>query len=158
MAATRMLFDYWRDSHRGGLPLRRTEVDPSALKPILPFLLLGDIEPAPFRVLFRLIGTAVADFSRRDFSGKYLDELGYDTRDSVEWADCYRHIHAHRVGVVGINRLSFADGGHTSYEFAILPLQRGDDPAGSFIAIESYAHLSEFVIPDLTPVTERRRS
>ena len=157
MASTRMLYTYWRDSHRDGLPLRRTEVDPSVLKPILPFLLLGDIEPAPFRVLFRLIGTAVAEFSRHDFSGKYLDELDYVTRDSIEWADCYRYIHGHRVGVVGINKLSFADGGHTSYEFAILPLQRGYDPAGSFISIESYAHLSEFLIPDLTPVTERRR-
>lgn len=157
MAPTRMLFSYWRDNHRDGLPLYRREVDPSAIKPILPFILLGDIEPAPFRVLFRLVGTAVAEFSRRDFSGKYLDELGYDTRDSIEWADCYRYIHRHRVGVIGVNRLSFAEGGHTSYEFAILPLRREDDPAGSFIAIETYEHLSQIVIPDLTPVTARRR-
>jgi hypothetical protein len=157
MTSTQMLFTYWRDSNRDGLPLRRAEVDPSAIKPILPFVLLGDIEPDPFRVLFRLVGTAVAEFSRQDFSGKYLDELRYDTRDSIEWTDCYRYIRTRRVPVIGVNRLSFADGSQTSYEFAILPLQRGDDPAGSFIAIEAYEHLSQFVIPDLTPVTNRRR-
>ena len=156
MASIQALFAYWRDSCRDGLPPRRTEVDPAAIKKILPFILLGDIETAPFRVLFRLVGTAVAEFSRHDFSGKYLDELGYETRDSTEWADCYRYIRAHHVGVIGVNRLSLADGTHTSYEFAVLPLLRGDDPAGSFIAIEAYEDLSQFLIPDLNPVTERR--
>ncbi|HVJ36016.1 MAG TPA: PAS domain-containing protein [Terriglobia bacterium] len=156
MPSTRSLFAYWRASHRNGLPPRRTEIDPAAIKPILPFILLGDIETAPFRVLFRLIGTAVADFSRRDFTGKYLDELGYSARDSIEWADCYRYIHARHIGVIGVNELHLADGTHTSYEFAILPLLRGEDPAGSFIAIEAYEHLDQLVIPDLNPVTARR--
>lgn len=155
MASTQALFRYWQESQRDGLPLRRTEVDPGAIRKILPFILLGDVETDPFRVLFRLVGTAVAEFSRRNFSGKYLDELGYETRDSTEWADCYRHIQVHHTGVIGVNRLSLADGTHTSYEFAVLPLLRGTDPAGSFIAIEAYEDLSQFLIPDLTPVTER---
>ena len=60
--STARLFDYWRNSRRDGIPIRRTEIDPVALRDVLPFLLLGDIEPAPFRVLFRLVGTAVAAF------------------------------------------------------------------------------------------------
>ncbi|WP_303978280.1 PAS domain-containing protein [Dongia mobilis] len=155
MPSTRRLFDYWRAGTAEGRPLRRTDIDPSAIKPILPFLLLGDIEASPFRVLFRLVGTSVADFSRQDFSGKYLDELVYDMRDSVDWHDGYRYVHDERVSILGVNDLRFADGRVKSYEFAILPLWRGDDPAGSFIAIEAYDEFDRHVIPELNPVTQR---
>ncbi len=153
MPSTVELFAYWRANLHDGIPLSRSEVDPSVLRAILPFLLLCDIEPEPFRVLFRLIGTAVADFSRQDFSGRYLDELVYSARDSVSWPDCYRFVHGERCGLVGVNDLHFRDGRVTSYEFAILPLRRGDDPAGSFIAIEAYEDFDRLQIPDLTPVT-----
>ena len=155
MPSTRRLFDYWRAGTAEGRSLRRTDIDPSAIKPILPLILLGDIETAPFRVLFRLVGTSVADFSRQDFSGKYLDELVYDMRDSVDWRDGYYFVHEERVGVLGVNDLRFTDGRVKSYEFAILPLQRGNDPAGSFIAIEAYDEFDRYVIPELNPVTRR---
>ena len=155
MPSTRMLYTYWHETCFGGMPPKRTEIDPSALRDILPFVLLGDIEPEPFRVLFRLIGTGVADFSRQDFSGQYLDELSYDARDSVDWLVCYRFLHAQRTPVIGINELHFDDGRLASYEFALFPLSRGDDPAGSFIAIEAYDDFDRLVIPDLRPVQRR---
>lgn len=156
MPSTRILYSYWRETSRDGIPLQRSEFDPVALRDVLPFLLLGDIETGPFRVLFRLIGTGVADFSRQDFSGQYLDELVYNARDSISWADCYRYVHDERIGVIGVNELHFADGRVTSYEFAILPLARGADPAGSFIAIEAYDNFDRLSIPDLHPVTRRQ--
>ncbi|MDY0870916.1 PAS domain-containing protein [Dongia rigui] len=155
MPSTQRLFHYWHESRRNGVPLQRGEIDPLALRDILPLLLLGDIEPEPFRVLFRLIGTGVADFSRQDFSGQYLDELVYSARDSIDWSVCYRFVHAAHTGIVGTNALHFADGRITSYEFAIFPLARGDDPAGSFIAIEAYDDFDRLVIPDLRPVQRR---
>jgi hypothetical protein len=150
--ATRRLFEYWQSLLADGLPPPRSGIDPAAIKRILPFILLGDIEPAPFRVLFRLIGTGVAAFSRQDFTGRYLDELAYEARDSVEWRVCYEIVHERRAAILGDNVLSFTDGRVATYEFAILPLRRGDDPAGSFIAIESYEGLDRVNIPDLTPV------
>ncbi len=153
MRVTRRLFEYWSGAPRDGVPPQRNEVDPAEIKDILPFVLLGDIQPTPFRVLFRLVGTVVVEFSRQDFSGRYLDELTYDTRDSVEWTQCYAHVHAHRIGVIGENRMSYTDDRVATYEFAILPLARGDDPAGSFIAVESYEGFDRYDIPDMTPVT-----
>lgn len=153
MRATRRLFEYWQGTLLDGAPPQRTEVDPAEIKDILPFVLLGDIEPAPFRVLFRLIGTTVAEFSRQDFTGRYLDELAYGARDSVEWRTCYAYIHDRHVGVVGDNQIRFTDGRVATYEFAILPLARGDDPVGSFIAVEAYEGFDRVHIPDLTPVT-----
>lgn len=156
MRVSRRLFEYWQGELRDGVPPQRTEVDPSAIKDILPFVLLGDIEPDPFRVLFRLIGTAIAEFSRQDFSGRYLDELAYDARDSIEWRGCYEYVHDRHVGVVGDNVISFTDGRVATYEFAILPLARGGGPAGSFIAVEAYDGIGRTSIPDLTPVTRSR--
>jgi hypothetical protein len=156
MPSTRILLTYWRSACRDGVPPKRTEIDPAAIKSILPLILLGDIEPAPFRVRFRLIGTGVAEFSRQDFTGQYLDELVYDGRDSVDWEECYRFVHAERAGIVGINELKSSNGRVDTYEFALLPLLRGDDPAGSFIALEAYDDFSRLTIPDLNPVTTRR--
>jgi hypothetical protein len=150
---TRRLFDYWQSTLEDGVPPPRTGIDPAAIKDILPFILLGDIEPEPFRVLFRLVGTTIVEFSHQDFTGQYLDQLVYSARDSVEWRRCYRYLHAHRVALIGDNQLTFIDGRVTTYEFAILPLRRGDDPAGSFIAAEAYEGFDRLDIKQITPVT-----
>ncbi|WP_374385130.1 PAS domain-containing protein [Dongia sp.] len=153
--STARLFDYWQGTLRDGVPIQRTEIDPAAIRDVLPFLLVGDIEPEPFRVLFRLVGTAVADFSRQDFSGRYLDELVYSARDSLDWSDCYRFVHAERCPVIGVNHLHYTDGRVNSYEFAILPLSRGADPAGSFVSTEAYDDFDRLQIPDIQPVKRR---
>jgi len=69
MRAAQLLFEYWQGSLRDGTPPARTEIDPAAIKSVLPFVLLGDIETVPFRLRFLLIGTAVAEFSRMYVSG-----------------------------------------------------------------------------------------
>jgi hypothetical protein len=151
-AKARRLFEYWLGLKRNGQPGPRTAFDPTEVPSLLSSLLLGDIEPEPFRVFFRLVGTRVAAFSRLDFSGYYLDSLDYKGRDSIEWRECYRHIHAHRVGVIGINRVTWPDEAPLEYEFAVLPLERGGDPAGSFIAIEVYDSLDPNLIEAMPEV------
>ena len=148
----RRLFEYWLQLKRNGRPGPRTAFDPTEVPSLLSSLLLGDIETNPFRVFFRLAGTRVAAFSRLDFSGYYLDALDYKGRDSVELADCYRHVHAKQIGVIGINRVTWPDEAPLEYEFAVLPLERGGDPAGSFIAIEVYDSLDPNLIEEMPEV------
>jgi hypothetical protein len=149
---TRRLFEYWHGLKRNGRPGLRTAFDPTEVPSLLSSLLLGDIEANPFRVYFRLVGTRVAAFSRLDFSGYYLDALDYKGRDSIEWLDCYRHIHATGIGVIGVNRVIWPDEQPLEYEFAVLPLERDGDPAGSFIAIEVYDLLDPNLIEDMPEV------
>lgn len=154
----RELFAYWLSMHRDGRPGPRTAFDATRVPRLLSSLLLGDIEPDPFRVYFRLVGTRIADFSRLDFSGYYLDALDYRGRDSVEWLDCYRHVHRRRIGVIGVNRMSWEAGdAPMEYEFAVLPLERNGDPAGSFVAIEDYDSIAKSSIPDIPPITVFQR-
>ncbi len=148
----RKLFEYWQRLKRNGQPGPRTAFDPTEVPSLLSSLLLGDIETDPFRVYFRLVGTKVAAFSRLDFSGRYLDALDYKGRDSIEWLDCYRYIHTTQKAVIGVNRVTWPDEAPMEYEFALLPLARDVDPAGSFIAIEVYDLLDPGLIEEMPGV------
>ena len=153
----RELHAYWLRMHRDGRPGPRTGFDATEVPRLLSSLLLGDIEPEPFRVYFRLVGTRVADFSRLDFSGFYLDALDYGERDSVEWLDCYRHVFSTGNGIIGVNRVTWESDAPLEYEFAILPLERNGHPAGSFVAIEDYDSIAKADIPAMPPVTVFQR-
>lgn len=68
---------YWRDrSVDGRLPSRR-DIDPIGLRDLLPFVFLVDVEPEPRRFRYRLIGTAIAEFTGRDLTGRVIDESTY---------------------------------------------------------------------------------
>jgi hypothetical protein len=149
---TRALFGYWQGLEAAGRPTR-SSLDPLEMKPYLANLLTGNVETDPFRVLYKLVGTTVAEYSQSDFSNRYLDELEYGGRDDVDWEGCYRMLHATRGPVYG--ECSLLGTGRrviASYEYAILPLWRGGDPAGSFVAIEVYDGIDSHRIPDWSKV------
>lgn len=149
---TKALYAYWLGLQAAGRPVRAS-LDPIEMKPFLANLVTGDLEAHPFRVHYRLVGTIIAEYSRFDFTNRYLDELTYTGRDSVDWEICYRHVHATKAPIVGTCSLR-SDGEHVIgiYEYAILPLWRGEDPAGSFVAIEVYDGISTNRIPDWSKV------
>lgn len=53
----------------------RAMLDPAAIKPLLPLVLLAEFEPAPFRVRYRLTGTSVDQWNNMNITGRYLDDL-----------------------------------------------------------------------------------
>ena len=153
---TRALFAYWRRlTAEFGRPLRAS-LDPMAMKPILGNLITGNIERRPFRVLYKLVGTRVVEFSRYDFTNRYLDELATEERDDVDWESCYRQLHRTRLPIIGESNVKGHDGTLIAlYEFAILPLWRDDDPAGSFVAIEVYDGIDSLRVADWNKVSLR---
>jgi hypothetical protein len=79
----RQLYDYWRDI-RGprAMPSRR-DIDPLDLKELLGWLLLIDVEWAPLRFRFRLIGTEIVAIRGVDLTGRYLNESVFPAQDIV---------------------------------------------------------------------------
>ncbi len=84
------IYDYWLSKCREGrLPGRRdmdmVEIPPS----VLPLIMMLDVENGPKRRRFRyrLIGTKVAEYAGRDFTGEYLDEILPPAR-AVEISAC----------------------------------------------------------------------
>jgi hypothetical protein len=152
-AKTKAFFAYWQGLQAAGRPTRAS-LDPVEMRSFLGNLMTGDIEPHPFRVHYQLVGTIIAAYSRLDFTHRYLDELVYTGRDDVDWEICYRHVHATKAPVVGTCHLHTLDDRVIgSYEYAIVPLWRGEDPAGSFVGIEVYDDIISNRIPDWSRVT-----
>jgi hypothetical protein len=65
---------YWRRKKGSSIAPDRADIDPAEITRLLPYLLIVDIEHAPFRIRYRLCGTMIQRHDE-ELTGKYLDEL-----------------------------------------------------------------------------------
>jgi hypothetical protein len=128
----------WWQAHRGpsGIP-DRTAVDPVALKDLLPNLFIAEVEHAPFRIRYRLVGTKAVQITGFDITGRYLDEL-LSGQPDVPWMDYYRIAYDSREPLLGSVVVPAAAGGTFSYEFGLFPIAQGGTSVEQFIALEDY--------------------
>jgi hypothetical protein len=128
----------WWLAHRGpsGLPDRR-DLDPAALRMVLPNLFISDVEPEPFRIRYRLVGTKAVRTIGFDITGRYLDELLAETPE-VPWLDYYKTVYDSRAPLLGSVEVSAKSGGTFSYEFGLFPLTQGGSGVAQIAAIEDY--------------------
>jgi hypothetical protein len=128
----------WWMEHRsdGDIP-DRSALLPEYLAPLLPNILLTEIEADPFRVRYRLVGTRVVANAGFDFTGGYLDELEPKPAP-FPWLDHYRTVVATRAPLLGSIEDKAAAGGSFTYEFGIFPLRRGGSAVAQCIAVEDY--------------------
>jgi hypothetical protein len=68
------LQSYW-ESLAAGEAADRSAFDIAAVPFLLPYLMVCDLEFAPFRVRYRLSGTAVDEMTGTNLTGRYLDEF-----------------------------------------------------------------------------------
>ena len=140
------LYAIWRRK-RGDSDLpRRADFDPAEMKRLLPNIIISDLEPQPFRVRYRLVGTKVVAASGFDFSGRYLDEIALAS-GAGKWLAQYREVFETRRPLFGRTELPTMDGGSFVYEFALLPVTTDGRSANQCLEIEDYGvfndHLSE---------------
>lgn len=120
--------DAWWQSCAGPHIPDRSDFDPSAFANLLPFLLLSEAEQ-PFRVRYRLIGTAVRDVAGSDFAGRYLDDMLPEGPEEEPWQDHYRRCFETARPLYGSCRIRTFAGGRMEYEFGIWPLTQKDATA-----------------------------
>lgn len=79
----RAIHTYWHSIRPADtrLPGRR-DLDPLDIPSLLTHVWLADIERAPFRVRFRLVGSAIVKAVGRDLTGAYFDECFDDFENS----------------------------------------------------------------------------
>lgn len=147
----RTLFRYWNEIAGGGVPCR-DEIDPSRLKPLLPHILLVDLEGEPFRVRYRLVGTEVVLYSGMEFTGRYLDELMFDDFVEAELLRSYRMVREARKP--GFGRATLEVAGHTALntEYLICPLRGDSVSVDKCIVVEEYFLRSGALVNELPPV------
>lgn len=143
-AAIRRVHAYWnalRGSRR--FPAKR-DIDPAALKSVLPYLLISEVHQAPLRVRYRLVGTEVAHFSGEDFTGKWLHETSWGAdRHAIE--QYYVRMLAIGQPTFGIDHFTqVSDGQRKSYEWGMFPLAEDGEHIDHCLAEEDYCLLDRF--------------
>ena len=141
----------WWLAQRGsnGIP-DRAAFDPAEFKSLMPNLVIVDVEPEPFRLRYRLVGTRVAEFTGFDFTGKYLDEL-VALGSLGQWVEHYGSACRNRAPIFGSVTEPTTAGGTFTFEFGLFPISRGGDEVVQFIGLEDYFG-ARFISAQLIPL------
>jgi hypothetical protein len=133
----RLLHDWWM-SNRGpsGLP-DRASFDPTEHKELVKNLMICDLEPEPFRIRYRLVGTKITAITGFEFTGRYLDEI-LGPAATEPWLEYYELAARTRGPLLGDVTEPTQAGGRFSYEFGIFPLTLGGTEVKQLISIEDY--------------------
>jgi hypothetical protein len=148
----RRLHDYWQSLADGAVPERR-ELDPAAIKPLLPHICIVAFEQDPFRVYYRLSGTKVDDLNGFNLTGTYLDQLmATDTSGGAAHLQAY-YQRCFDTGKPCFSAYSWPtrSGGHLKVNFAMFPLLVAG-VVGQAIAIEDWEHSFEPIAEEVLPL------
>ncbi len=138
-ARVQQLYRYWLDIHPAGgaLPGRR-HLDPTAIPSLLPFLWLADVERAPLRFRYRLLGTAHAHVFGRDYTGCWLDETHENFARSPAYEQYLAAVEHGRAGYRRGHTLIMLPKEYRSIERLLLPLAQDGHQVDMLLAISLY--------------------
>lgn len=98
------LYAYWNSRRGPRFAPRRTDIDPTDIPKLLPYLLLTDVLPGP-RYRYRLVGTEVERVFGTAMTGRCIDELMHG--EYFKFIDgLYRKLVEERVPVYSENAYS----------------------------------------------------
>jgi hypothetical protein len=146
------LHRWWMNRSGADIPDRR-DFDPADFKKLLPNILITDIEHAPFRVRYRVVGTRVVEATGFNITGRYLDEL-MPTEPEAPWLDLYQRCCENRKPMIGTSTCTTTSGGLFTHEFGLFPLRKNGMTVDQVLSIEDYDHLTS-TLTDLVQWRER---
>lgn len=134
--AIRQLHGYW-DSKRvgGGLPAK-ADIDPSEIKPLLPYVSIVEIHQAPLRLHFRLVGTEIVRSSTFDFTDAWVPNGSWGEEIEAAMLSVYGQLADRRVPLFGIDDLVWVNGRRQRYEWGQFPLSRDGATVTHAIGLE----------------------
>jgi len=141
-AKIRQLHAYWQEMRGTRLMPARTDIDPSAIKPLLPHIVIADVFHEPLRVRYRLVGTAVAERARFDFTGTWLHEVEFG--EPKDWIALYEIFVREKRPLFDRSEIPFEDPERPPqpYEFCMLPLSADGTIVTGMLSLEDYGVLS----------------
>jgi hypothetical protein len=145
------LLAYWDSKRRGRRCPSRADLDPADIKQLLPNLMIVDITQDPFRVRYRLVGTDITRVSHFDFTGHYLDQLIFESGDTMDWVGCYRQVVTSGLPGFGIVHWTSDNAAHRWIEFLICPLSADGSTINQCISAEDYEPLNPIEFDSIEP-------
>ena len=87
------IYDYWCEAAPDRRLPGRQHIDPTTLPArLLPSLWLLDVQREPFRLRYRLVGTAIVEAMRADPTGKFLDDAHPHVKQRAEFFERYERV------------------------------------------------------------------
>ena len=125
---------------RGDRPMPSwQDIDPAEMRSILPNMFVISIEPSPFRVFYRLVGTKAVSF-RHELTGRYLDEVTeYPDDVRAELTREYRLVCEQKRPTFSKDTLTTKFGNTLIVYGSIFPLSSDGIVVDRCIAIEDYS-------------------
>ncbi len=151
------LVDYWQHLRGSRRLPRRTEVDPAAIVPLLPYLYLIEMQ-ATGGILVRLAGTALRQLYGIEMTGHDMIDLAPpDHQTTRRWR--YRQAAQRPCGMYYVRRQNYGSGAEDELETIFLPLAAADAdasvPAWQFIglaaSLSDQGWIAEPGVPPLPP-------
>ncbi|WP_395015544.1 PAS domain-containing protein [Dongia sp.] len=130
----RALYDYWKSKCNDVVPPPRSAIEPAEIRPLLPYLLLTELTAAPFRISYRLVGTAVVRWHGEDFTGRDHGAVPSLAESGIE--ESYRQSVATRAPVFGRTALYAGDQSWIGFDYAVFPLSDNGKTVNKCLAIE----------------------
>lgn len=129
----RALYDYWDERRSGRRMPGRKDLDPLDVPKLLPNLMLIDVVAVPFRMAYRLVGTALVERMGRDATGLSVEEayLGGDWEKILR--DC-RFVIEKGLPCLRQNNAVDAKGRQLAYQRLLLPLASGGERVDMILA------------------------
>lgn len=134
------LYAYWLGKRGECCMPSRDDIDPAEIKDLLPYVILTDVHHDPLRVLFRLVGTAVAEAAGRDLTGKWLHESPLDGGLEL-WMANYQRLVRQRAPVFGCTRATVQPGVERTFEWILLPLSSDGATVDKTLELEDWEAL-----------------
>jgi hypothetical protein len=129
--------DYWkaRRSAEHAVPLRAA-VDPTDLRELLPNIVVIEVEQAPLRFRYRLVGTRVVEFNKLDFTGLYLGAIGWEEEQQIV-GTCVDVVSS-KQPLCGFYSWTLKNGAIGKCEFGIFPFSQDGQTVTQIFGIEDY--------------------
>jgi len=131
----RALHDYWKSKCSDVAPPPRSAIEPGEIRPLLPYLILSELSADPFRIVYRLVGTAVARWHGHDFTGCEHGAVSSLADSGLE--ESYRQVSNSNAPVFGRTALYAGDHSWIGFDYAIFPLSDDGVTVNKCLAIHS---------------------
>ncbi|MBL9035357.1 MAG: PAS domain-containing protein [Rhodospirillaceae bacterium] len=132
---------FWDKQRGDGDLMAKDAVDPFALRPFLPYLTISEFHEDPFRLRYRLVGTEIVRFVRRDFTGIWLHESGWPDDVIALNLALYGHVHATRRPLFGLSTVEWDGRSSYRFEWAVLPLTADGRRVTHSLGIDDYSQI-----------------
>ena len=130
----RALHAYWKSKCSDVALPPRSAIEPAEIRALLPYLVLTEINPDPFRISYRLVGTAVVRWHGDDFTGRDYGSVASLAESGLD--ESYRRVFETAAPVFGRTALYAGDQSWIGFEYGIFPLSDDGRVVNKCLAIQ----------------------